>query len=247
MSEAIGSLTPSPGPQTIVGRNLRMAYTREHLDFIVDGLHIPTTHLFTSHLPSKGPSSLRKCPLNTIRRSIHRFIEITGTIPDTVIDNCLQNFLNALLQLLRVVCDSLWDISDNTLVGHLNSNNIDDRQSRLYNKARRQNRADIQSNIAIEDAQAEDNNPDLPSERPDPNRGTPARPRDEQATVMQRYVEFSDPDSRNECGNFTRTSALVSGRLAIRGRMVIELPSLNPSFPSYIRRFTLKTTQFGIR
>lgn len=68
----------------------------------------------------------------------------------------------------------------------------------------------------------------------------------DQVGASRTYVDLDDPDTVDELGNCRKESTLVVGRLAMRGKMVVQLPSLNPSFPDCFRRFIVRSADHHI-
>lgn len=63
----------------------------------------------------------------------------------------------------------------------------------------------------------------------------------------RKEIMIKDPETRNDQGDFTESRALVLGKLAMRGKMAVELPSANPDFPAYPRRYMVKCTDYRIK
>lgn len=53
----------------------------------------------------------------------------------------------------------------------------------------------------------------------------------------ERFVDFEDPETRDEIGNLDMLKAVVVGRLAWRGRMIVQLPSNNLRHSGYAQRY----------
>lgn len=66
-------------------------------------------------------------------------------------------------------------------------------------------------------------------------------------TQRKRQVFILDPEVRNEQGNYVDTLATIAGRLARRGIMAVELPSNNPDFLNFIRRYSVKYRTYWIK
>lgn len=87
---------------------------------------------------------------------------------------------------------------------------------------------------------AEEQSSAQPGMRSDP------RP-DSQPGQRLKHIVIRDPEKVNADGQFAETPALVIGRLAMRGKMAVELPSLNPEFPMCPRRYIMKTKDHKLR
>lgn len=67
------------------------------------------------------------------------------------------------------------------------------------------------------------------------------------AATQKKYIIVRDPEVCDSQGRFVETPALLLGRLGMRGRMAVELPSNNSDFPSCPRRYNLRCRDYGIR
>lgn len=63
----------------------------------------------------------------------------------------------------------------------------------------------------------------------------------------KRQVFISDPEVRDEQGDFVDTLATVIGRLARRGMMAVQLPSMNPEFPDCVRLYSIKCRMYKVK
>lgn len=59
-------------------------------------------------------------------------------------------------------------------------------------------------------------------------------------------IAIPDPEQPNKSGGFVISHARLLGRLAMRGRMAVELPSRNHEFPECARRYSVKCSDYKV-
>lgn len=207
------------------------------LDQAVERLNINGTEIRQPvRFSAWGP---RRSPWVTMREVIGEYMHLRGPENAQMVDGLVRDLLAVPPRQLASACDTLWHLRGEVLVDYL--------ENRL---GQRFLNIDAASDVSMQDARAQEN-----LEQNDPQNDQQDLPQNLPENLPQNlpqnnegeYIQFVDPDERDDSGNFREQPALVLGRLAMRGRMVVQLPSRNPNFPACVRYFTVRSTEHNIR
>lgn len=222
-SEAEGTQSSSRGDMYL--GLLRLA-AGEILDRAIERTNTTAPALRSTRLSSGIP---RRSPYIALQEAIFRYLRTTRRQPsDSSIDEIVRDTRRISQQVLALYCERLWDLDDNLLIDSMDAGTL------LRAPTGRSGPVAPQTQI-----------PPTPSDVS--MHDVPRIPSPDMVPVFRDGLsrQVVDPEVRDEQGRFRQGPAKVLGRLAMRGRMVVELPSLNR--PDCPRRYTVRTKQHNLR